>query len=63
MTDEPYRNGPDTVKSLSSDWESCVVCWKLIGPNDVDRRMNEYGFIHHEGCIVTNEIMNALYDD
>ena len=56
------RNSPDTVKSLSSDWEPCVVCWKLIGPHKI-AQVNEYGFTHHEGCIVTNEIMWDLYDE
>ena len=56
---EAPGNG-DTPKSLAYYDDYCVVCGGLIGQAE-EATMDEYGFVYHKDCIITDAIREELW--
>jgi hypothetical protein len=65
------RNQADTPESLAKYNAYCVVCgqfiddhdeWYLFLRNEIFRpsTMDEYGYIHHVDCIITDAIIQLI---
>jgi hypothetical protein len=56
------RNQADTPESLAKYNAYCVVCGQFIDDHDESRpsTMDEYGYIHHVDCILTDAIIQLI---